>query len=210
MGIWAATQDLAEEVRRFLFHCPDYILVRLLYRRSRDLRIHAGCGPCLKPGWVNIDLRREAEIRLDLRRPFPFPPGSATIVYAEHFLEHLDYPDCASDFLRECRRVLKPGGILSLVVPDIELVLRSTVLGGTPQYYDAQRCWHPPHLQTQIEHVNYNFRQDGEHRYSYDFETLSRLLTHTGFTEITRREYDPDLDRGDRRVGSLYVRATRP
>lgn len=210
MGIWAATQDLAEEVRRSFFHYPDYILARLLYRRSRDLRIHAGCGPCLKPGWVNIDLRREADIRLDLRRPLPFPPGSATIVYAEHFLEHLDYPESASDFLRECRRVLKPGGILSLVVPDIELVLRSTVLGGTPQYYDAQRCWHPPHLQTQIEHVNYNFRQDGEHRYSYDFETLSRLLTHTGFTEITRREYDPDLDRADRRVGSLYVKATRP
>ena len=92
----------------------------------------------------------------------------------------------------------------------MELVLRAYVEGGDPAFYEAQRRWNPADLVTQMEHVNYNFRQAGEHRYAYDYETLSRLLERCGFEAIERSEYDPELDSEDRVVGSLYVTARKP
>ena len=54
---------------------------------------------------------------LDLRKPLPLTDGSASVVYSEHFLEHLGADD-ARRFLAECRRVLRPGGLCHVVVPD--------------------------------------------------------------------------------------------
>jgi hypothetical protein len=97
-----------------------------------------------------------------------------------------------------------------VVVPDIELVLRSTVLGGTPEYYAALAQWNPKWCETQIDHVNHIFRQNDEHRFCYDYETLAKLLAQSGFTRIRRREFDPALDSERRIVGSLYVDCVSP
>lgn len=72
---------------------------------DRPLKLDLGCGPNPKAGWVNIDLARGADLRLDLREPLPLPSGCAEVVYSEHFFEHLGYPGEASDFLAE--RVLR-------------------------------------------------------------------------------------------------------
>src|SRR5450631_4519732 len=60
------------------------------------------------------DLRYEKLRRLDpdvvcwnLKRGIPFPDGTFDVVYHSHVLEHLERED-APDFLRECRRVLRP------------------------------------------------------------------------------------------------------
>ena len=55
----------------------------------------------------------------DLRKGLPFPDSSFDAVYHSNFLEHLDRPT-ARRFLRECRRVLRPGGLTRVVVPDLE------------------------------------------------------------------------------------------
>src|SRR5687768_7431124 len=55
----------------------------------------------------------------DLRKGIPYPPGSFDAVYHSHFLEHLDRANGAS-MLRECQKALKPGGILRVVVPDLQ------------------------------------------------------------------------------------------
>lgn len=55
----------------------------------------------------------------DLRRPLPFPDASFDVVYHSNFLEHLDRP-AGRRFLAECRRVLRPGGLTRVVVPDLE------------------------------------------------------------------------------------------
>ena len=56
-------------------------------------------------------------VLLLLRKPLPLTDGSASVVYSEHFLEHLGADD-ARRFLAECRRVLRPGGLCHVVVPD--------------------------------------------------------------------------------------------
>ena len=55
----------------------------------------------------------------DLRHGIPFPDGTFDAVYHSHFLEHLDR-SVAPAVLRECGRVLKPGGIVRVVIPDWE------------------------------------------------------------------------------------------
>lgn len=58
-------------------------------------------------------------MRHDLRKGIPFPDGSVDAVYHSHLLEHLDR-EAVPGFLAEVRRVLKPGGIHRIVVPDLE------------------------------------------------------------------------------------------
>jgi len=58
----------------------------------------------------------------DLRKGIPFNDDSFNAVYSSHLLEHLDRA-VVGPFLIECRRVLKPGGVLRIVVPDLEIII---------------------------------------------------------------------------------------
>ena len=69
------------------------------------------------------NLDREA-IRWDLRKGIPFPDRTFDCVYHSHVFEHIDRDD-ALPFLKECFRVLKPGGVLRVVVPDLEVLTRN-------------------------------------------------------------------------------------
>src|SRR5262249_44741911 len=60
----------------------------------------------------------------DLSKGIPFASDSVDIVYHSHVLEHLDRP-VAQRFLAETLRVLKPGGISRIVLPDFELLCRA-------------------------------------------------------------------------------------
>ena len=62
----------------------------------------------------------------DLRKGIPFPDGSVDAVYHSHVLEHIDR-DGADGFMSEIRRVLRPGGVQRIVVPDLELLVKRYV-----------------------------------------------------------------------------------
>jgi predicted SAM-dependent methyltransferase len=208
-GIGKASRTLLEEIQVFSVNSVNHARAATRYRNAKGLKVQLGCGPRLKQGWVNIDLAKTADIRLDMRRKLPFQDNSCEVIYSEHFLEHLDYPEPALTVFKDCLRILAPGGRFTFSVPDIDLVLRTYVNGGTPEYYEAQKRWSPKWYTTQIEFINYNFRQDGEHRFAYDQETMTKLLQQAGFKNINRREFDPALDSKDRIVGSLYMEATK-
>lgn len=59
----------------------------------------------------------------DLRKGIPFGSDSVDAVYHSHVMEHLDRPT-ATSFAREVIRVLKPGGVQRVVVPDLEKLCR--------------------------------------------------------------------------------------
>ena len=177
---------------------------------QQHLRLHIGCGPKVKQGWINVDLSPQSDITLDLREPFPFPENSCSIIYTEHFLEHLDYPLHAKSFLRECYRVLEPGGVISVGVPDTEWPIAEYAGTRSEDYFKIAKerpYWHAKWCQTQMEQINYHFRQDGDHRFAYDFVTLAQALSSAGFQDIKRRDFDPNLDSVDRKLGTLYVSA---
>ena len=59
----------------------------------------------------------------NLKNGIPFPDQSVDVVYHSHLLEHLDH-SLTEAFLKENLRVLRKGGILRVVVPDLEALCR--------------------------------------------------------------------------------------
>jgi predicted SAM-dependent methyltransferase len=119
-------------------------------------------------------------------------------------------PNSKAGLLAECHRVLEPGGVFTFGVPDGETVLRHFVTGEHADYAEAQLKWNPTWCRTQMDHVNYCMRQNGEHRWYYDEETMRLLLEEVGFVEVERRDFDSELDQEERRVGSMYMRCKKP
>ena len=95
-------------------------------------------------------------------------------------------------------------------VPDTEWPITEYTGKTSEGYFEtAKERWHPEWCQTEMEHINYHFRHDGQHRFAYDFKTLARALSSVGFQDIARREFDPELDSIDRKLGTLYVSASK-
>jgi predicted SAM-dependent methyltransferase len=88
--------------------------------------LNLGCGTRFHPDWMNIDFVSSGPevMSCDLRKGIPFPDASFEVIYHSHLLEHFPRAQAAM-FLQECHRVLKSGGILRIVVPDLEGIVRS-------------------------------------------------------------------------------------
>jgi SAM-dependent methyltransferase len=81
------------------------------------MKLHLGCGFDRKEGWVNVDCqaRVKPDLVVDLGVfPWPWESDSIDEIYSSHVFEHLHD---ALGTMRECYRVLKPGGTLEVVVP---------------------------------------------------------------------------------------------
>jgi predicted SAM-dependent methyltransferase len=209
-GLLAAVRLLRDEVRMYQRHRKGSKKASK-YNAETNLKLNIGCGPNRKSGWLNIDLfSPRADLALDMREAIPFRGNSAAIIYSEHFFEHLDYPEPAKRFLKECRRILKPGGIFSVGVPDTEWPLQAYAGPDDKNYFawSKENCL-PEWCQTRIDDINYHFRQDGEHRFAYDYETLHLALMEAGFSNIRQRSFDANLDTEKRRIGTLYVEAVK-
>jgi len=88
-------------------------------------RLNVGCGRRYHSDWTNLDLDSDdpSVIRHDVTRGIPFDECVFESVYHSHILEHLN-PDQGLQLIGECFRVLKPGGVLRMVVPDLERIAR--------------------------------------------------------------------------------------
>ena len=166
-------------------------------------KFHLGCGQVLIPGYQNIDLFdglqpdrlyqnfRDVEgahlLNCDLRKGLPCPDNSLDVIYNCHFLEHLPY-DSGVDLLRQAHARLKPGGVLRIVVPDLELWIenyqrnnvsffeayRRQILGGNRAVYRTKAS------------IFMAMLTGFGHQWAYDFETLALLLREVGFTNVYR------------------------
>lgn len=88
------------------------------------IALNFGCGSNHIPGWRNYDTD------VDISRPLPFADAYANFIFAEHVVEHIEYMQALA-FFRECRRVLKPVGVVRIAVPSIEKIW----LDGTKEYF---------------------------------------------------------------------------
>ncbi|MCE7979652.1 MAG: methyltransferase domain-containing protein [Caldilinea sp. CFX5] len=87
--------------------------------------LNLGCGNRFHTDWQNIDFKSTGAgvIAHNLIEGIPFPDSSFDVVYHSHLLEHFTKPQ-AQAFIQECTRVLRPQGILRIVVPDLEKIAK--------------------------------------------------------------------------------------
>lgn len=208
-GLYGSMRKLRAEWKIYTAHRKGLFFARR-FRKERDLKLHLGCGKVIKKDFINIDLSDEADLTLDLRENFPFAENSCSMIYSEHFLEHLSYPDEVTFFLKECYRVLKKGGIFSVGVPGTEWPIRAYIDPRYANYFQyAKKEWHPEWCTTKMEHINHHFRQKEEHKFAYDFETLKHILEIAHFVNIQQRDFNFELDSKKRELNTLYANAVK-
>jgi predicted SAM-dependent methyltransferase len=88
--------------------------------------LNLGCGARFHPEWINVDIAPQSPevIRADLSKTIPFESGTFKVVYHAAVLEHMRR-ESAAFFIGECYRVLEPGGVIRVGVPDLENIART-------------------------------------------------------------------------------------
>lgn|SRR5690554_5798538 len=98
---------------------------------SGPVWVHVGCGECNDPRFVNVDMRGFGHVHvisrgIDLKE---FPDEFADMVYGCHVLEHISFRETVR-VLRGWRRVLRPGGVARLSVPDFDKIVDRYLASG--------------------------------------------------------------------------------
>ena len=88
-------------------------------------KVNLGCGNRFHPQWENFDYAPTHRLvkKANLREGIPLPDNYASVVYHSHVLEHFPKSE-AHSFLMQCYRILQPGGIIRIAVPDLETIAK--------------------------------------------------------------------------------------
>ncbi len=134
-------------------------------------------GPVIHPGWVNIDNKRYRGVDkvLDVTKKLPFK--NAQYIFAEHFIEHIAYPD-AVKLLRNCRHALHKDGVLRLSTPNLDWVWATHYKLDATEEEAVMGCFA----------MNRAFRGWG-HQFLYNETTLRLTLAEAGFGNVERQDY---------------------
>jgi SAM-dependent methyltransferase len=144
----------------------------------------------------------------------PLAEGTVDVLYSSHMLEHLDCVR-ARAFLAEARRVLRPGGVLRLAVPDLwRMAEEYTLTHDADRFLERMRLVEPrASLGTRLRLLLAGPRN---HQWMYDARSLIALVTAVGFADAhacvpgeTTIAFPEPLDLSERQEESLYVEATR-
>jgi ubiquinone/menaquinone biosynthesis C-methylase UbiE len=193
-------------------------------------RVNLGCGPNAPSGWLNVDgswnarlsnhpyLRKALEtigviganqgaqwrvkpLVHDLTKPLPFPSNSVSAIYGSHVLEHL-YREDGQELLLECKRVLKPGGLIRLVVPDVQAMVLDYLERKNGSSTAAERAAAADRLNERLGYRvstapdgNFIFKfysiwkDFHSHKWMYDSESLAHYVSLAGFQSVQRMEF---------------------
>jgi predicted SAM-dependent methyltransferase len=93
-------------------------------------RLNWGCGEHFGPGWINSDIKDipGVDIPCDIRDGLPLETNSVDYAVSIHSLPEIPYGDLVG-VLTELHRVLKPGGVLRVALPDLDRAIRAYVAG---------------------------------------------------------------------------------
>jgi predicted SAM-dependent methyltransferase len=214
---WVGTfkQSYTFELISFFGHIFEF------FRRktTKGMRyVHIGCGNVLLDNFLNVDfyspkmfvkrlMRMEPRSKLfrghDFRHKLPFMNQVFDGAFSEHTLEHLD-PWHAKRLLKEIHRVLRPGSVIRIVVPNLDHYVK---------YYSGEM---PDPAFAKFAggaEAIWCLTQNWGHQSVWNFANLSKCLAEAGFQDISQVSFqsgsNPDLlrDLSRRRWESLYVEA---
>jgi predicted SAM-dependent methyltransferase len=159
-----------------------------LSQHPRLRRAAEGVG--VLPDWASDTDWPDNILVHDLRKPLPFGDDYAAAIYGSHVLEHLYFVE-AEALLRECRRVLCPGGVLRLVVPDLRAAVEEYMSGGDGDLLNERlglRDRRPPSGNPAYR-VYSALKDFHSHKWMYDEKSISSRLEATGFEDVRALGY---------------------
>jgi len=145
----------------------------------------------------------------------PLASGSVEAFYSSHMLEHLDALQVHKLFV-EARRVLKPGGVIRLGVPDLHRLARQYGESGDADAFVQSTLMACPPKTGLIDRLQYLLVGERHHRWMYDAASLAKLLRREHFSDV--REMKPgetmipepgQLNLREREDETVYVEAFR-
>jgi predicted SAM-dependent methyltransferase len=229
------TFAIIQHIKNFSIHRPlkDYLTIQLIYStiirgRRCQLRknsltskryLNVGCGGNLCENFINLDYQWAPNLDLcwDITKGIPLRDNSLQGIFTEHCLEHIPFED-TRNVLVDFKRLLRPGGVLRIIVPDAELFVDAyfKMKAGLK----SSLSWTPGNSScrdgiTPMMMINGVFNGFG-HRFAYDYETLEMMLKSAKFVDIRKehfrcgREGTLLIDYEKRAGESLYVEASKP
>lgn len=169
------------------------------------------------PQYQFIQFARSNRIEYgDVAKGLPLSDGSVDVIYSSHMLEHLDREE-ASLFLKKARRMLRPGGIIRLVVPDIHKHVQQYIGSEDADAFIAGTLLCYPRPRTIVQRLRILLVGTRHHQWMYDGASLCRLLLAHGFVRVeimqpgeTKVRAPEPLDLQERFSESVYVEAENP
>lgn len=175
-------------------------------------KLHLGCGKRnFGKDWIHIDAVHYPHIESVLLCPLDIPNNSMDLVYASHVINYFDR-DFISRILTEWVRVLKPGGILRLAVPD---------------FFEITRLYPKYPIETFLGPIFGKMPGGSKtiyHKTAYDFISLKRLMESVGLIGVDRYDwrktchaqfddhsqaYIPHMDKENGQLISLNVQGVK-
>lgn len=188
------------------------------------MNVQYGCGKCAPDNWINFDVSPTLRLeripllgRFFIRKEWGAFPGNVRIgdivkglpgiethscdaVYCSHVLEHLSYADLGTA-LANTYKILKPGGLFRLVVPDMELFVTDYL--ANKEKGDAYACHRlvsstlmgtPKRSATLKERV-ISLLGHSHHLWNYDYESMKLELEKAGFKDIRRAHFNDSANK---------------
>lgn len=141
------------------------------------INLASGQRPFEKP-WVNVDVIDQGypiDVITDAKDLHMFEDNSVDIIVAHHLVEHIAIHDLEI-YLAEWQRVLKPGGILSVFVPNLR---------------EMDKAWLEGRVDTYIHNVNTYGAWQGHiedlHKWGYDQQELDDRM---GGWDGSKKKFD--------------------
>ncbi len=165
-------------------------------RASGPKKLQIGAGPSFTDGWLVTDIEppRLKVGYLDATKRYPFPSASFDYIHTEHMIEHVPYQGGAA-MLKECRRILKPGGLIRVATPDVKVLLdlyykRDDAMATRYVKWITDRRLPDVPGYNPLFVINNAVRAWG-HQFFYDAALLTDTLTRAGFVDV--RQYRPGV-----------------
>ena len=175
-------------------------------------RLNWGCGEDPVPGWINSDVKDTPGIDLpcDIRDGLPLADDSMDYIVSIHALPEIPYGDLVPA-IRELRRVLKPGGVLRLALPDLDKGIQAYLNEDRDYFLIPDEDAGTIGGKFVVQMVWYGYS-----RSLFTFDFTAEILQKAGFGEITRCEFGQTAGRfpeivelDSREKESLFVEATK-
>jgi SAM-dependent methyltransferase len=179
---------------------------------AAPVRMNWGCGEYPEPGWTNSDIKETPgiDISCDIRDGLPLERDTFDYIVSHHALPEIPMTEIVG-VLEELRRVLKPGGVLRISLPDLDKGIQA-YLANDREYFlvpDKDASTIGGKLVTQLLWYGWS-------RSLFTHDYAEELLRKAGFRTVeqcsfreTKSEFPGIVELDTRERESFFVEATK-